>query len=140
MNYKKFGILGAMLLIACALMMVTAVSSSSETTDDGNYSLQINTSGKWRLDLTVDGKYTSDEGVGSKTIKLNTTSIDYASVTVNQYEKGPTNVTLLNGNKVLKDGKSNGEGVETIYFYYKANWTVWASTVWDSSKEITTII
>jgi hypothetical protein len=30
---------------------------------------------------------------------------------------------LLNGNKVLKDGKSNGEGVETIYFYYKANWT-----------------
>ena len=48
------------------------------------------------------------------------TSIDYASVTVNQYEKGPTNVTLLNGNKVLKDGKSSGEGVETIYFYYKA--------------------
>lgn len=120
MNYKKFGILGAILLVVCALMMVTAVSSSSETTDDGNYTLQINTSGKWRLDLTVDGKYSSDEGVGSKTIKLNTTSIDYASVTVNQYEKGPTNVTLLNGNKVLKDGKSSGEGVETIYFYYKA--------------------
>lgn len=120
MNYKKFGILGAILLVFCALMMVTAVSSSSETTDDGNYTLQINTSGKWRLDLTVDGKYSSDEGVGSKTIKINNTSIDYASVTVNQYEKGPTNVTLLNGNKVLKDGKSSGEGVETIYFYYKA--------------------
>ena len=123
MNYKKFGILGAILLIVCALMMVTAVSSSSETTNDGNYTLQINTSGKWRLDLTVDGKYSSDEGVGSKTINLNTTSVDYASVTVNQYENGPTNVTLFNGNKVLKDGKSNGEGVETIYFYYKANWT-----------------
>ena len=120
MNYKKFGILGAMLLMLCALMMVTAVSSTSETTDDGNYTLQINTSGKWRLDLTVNGKYSSDEGVGSKTIKLNTTSVDFASVTVNQYENGPTNVTLLNGNKVLKDGKSSGEGAETIYFYYKA--------------------
>ena len=120
MNYKKFGILGAILLVVCALMMVTAVSSTSKATDDGNYTLQINTSGKWRLDLTVDGKYSSDEGVGSKTIKINNTSIDYASVTVNQYEKGPTNVTLLNGNKVLKDGKSSGEGVETIYFYYKA--------------------
>lgn len=120
MNYKKFGILGAMLLMLCALMMVTAVSSTSETTDDGNYTLQINTSGKWRLDLTVNGKYSSDEGVGSKTIKLNTTSVDFASVTVNQYENGPTNVTLLNGNKVLKDGKSNGAGMETIYFYYQA--------------------
>lgn len=120
MNYKKFGILGAMLLMLCALMMVTAVSSTSETTDDGNYTLQINTSGKWRLDLTVNGKYSSDEGVESKTIKLNTTSVDFASVTVNQYENGPTNVTLLNGNKVLKDGKSNGAGMETIYFYYQA--------------------
>ena len=56
MNYKKFGILGAILLVVCALMMVTAVSSSSETTDDGNYTLQINTSGKWRLDTLGDNE------------------------------------------------------------------------------------
>lgn len=119
MNYKRFGILGAILLIICALMMVTAVSSTSKATDDSNYTLQINSSGKWRLDLTVNNKYTSDEGVGSKTIDLNTTNIDYASVTVNQYEKGPTNVSLIKEGKVLEDGKSDGDGAETIYFYYQ---------------------
>ena len=31
------------------------------------------------------------------------------------------NKLVVERNKVLKDGKSNGEGVETIYFYYKAN-------------------
>lgn len=121
MNYKKFGIIGAIILMLCAVTMVAAFSSEPATTDDGNYTLQINTSGKWRLDLTVNGKYSSDEGVGSKTINLNTT-VTSASVTVNQYENGPTNVTLYNGSKVLKDGKSYGTGIETIYFYYQAPW------------------
>jgi len=43
-----------------------------------------------------------------------------ASVTVNQYGGGATTVTLLKGNETLKDGKSNGDGIETIYFYYQA--------------------
>ncbi len=120
MNYKKFAIGSIILLMVCAFA-VTAISSA-DTADDknkDNYTLQINTTGKWRLDLTVNGNYTSDEGVGSKTIPLNTT-VDFASVTVNQYEKGPTNVTLLKGKEVLKDGKSTKEGIETIYFYYQA--------------------
>ncbi|WP_296789764.1 hypothetical protein [uncultured Methanobrevibacter sp.] len=120
MNYKKFGIVGAIIIIICALTMVTAVSSTDAATDDGNCTLQINTTAKWRLDLTVDGNYSSAEGVGSKTINLNTTDLKMASVTVNQYGGGTTTVTLLKGNETLKDGKSNGDGIETIYFYYQA--------------------
>ena len=121
MNYRKFAIGSIILLMICA-GAVAAVSSADagDDADKDNYTLQINTSGKWRLDLTVNGNYTSDEGVGSKTIELNTT-VDSASVTVNQYDNGPTNVTLLKGKEVLKEGKSKGTGMETIYFYYQAN-------------------
>ena len=121
MNCKKFGIVGAILIMICALAMVTAVSSAEAATNDDNCTLQINTTAKWRLDLTVDGKYSSDEGVGSKTINLTTTDLKMASVTVNQYGGGATNVTLLKGNKTLEKGKSTGDGIETIYFYYQTD-------------------
>lgn len=116
---RKIKILGAIVLIICAVTIVSAVSSAptSEDTDDA-YHLQINTTGKWRLDLTVNGNYTSDEDVGSKTIDLNTTDIDSLSVTVNQYENGPTDVFLLKGNETIHEEHSKGSGIETIYFYY----------------------
>lgn len=120
MNYKNFGIIGAILIMICALTMVTAVCSTDAQADDGNCTLQINTTAKWRLDLTVNGNYSSDEGEGSKTINLNTTNLTMASVTVNQYGGGVTDVTLLKGNETLKEGKSHGDGIETIYFYYQA--------------------
>ena len=121
MDYKKFSVIAIIFVVICTFSIVAVFSSDSAKNAGGDDAceLQINTSGKWRLDLTVNGKYSSDEGVGSKTIKLNTT-VDSASVTVNQYENGPTNVTLLKGDIVLKDGKSKGNGVETIYFYYQA--------------------
>ena len=121
MKNKKFGIIATIFLIVCAFALMAAVSSApADANDDGNYTLQINTSGKWRLDLTVNGNYSSAEGVGSKTIPLNTT-VNSASVTVNQYENGPTNVTLLKGKEVLEQKQSTGSGIETIYFYYDVN-------------------
>ena len=133
MDNKQLGIIGAIIIIIviiiCAFAFLgtnnnptNAVSDSATTnsnTTDGNYQLQINTTGKWRLDLTVDGKYSSDEGEGSKTIDLGT-KVASASVTVNQYENGPTDVYLLENNKVIDQGSSNSEGIETIYFYYQA--------------------
>lgn len=138
MDSKKLGIIGAIIIIiviiVCAFAFLggsadnpeNAVSetndSNSQTTNisgtsDADYKLQINTTGKWRLDLTVNGDYSSDEDEGSKTIDLGN-SLDYASVTVNQYENGPTTVYLLKGNEILEEESSNGEGIETIYFYY----------------------
>ena len=139
MDNKQLGIIGAIIIIIviiiCAFAFlggnnntpanaVNNVSNDSVTTNvsnatsDGNYQLQINTTGKWRLDLTVDGKYSSNEGQGSKTIDLGTT-LGYASVTVNQ-DGGPTNVYLLKDGKVIDEGSSNSNGKETIYFYYQS--------------------
>lgn len=139
MDNKKLGIIGAIIIIIVIIICAFAFlggnnpaikiseehSTATTTTNniandsDGNYQLQINTSGKWRLDLTVDGKYSSDEGVGSKTIDLGN-KLNSASVTVNQYENGPTKVYLLKGNQTLQEESSNSQGVETIYFYYQA--------------------
>ena len=138
MDNKQLGIIGAIIIIIviiiCAFAFLgnnsnptdavsEANASNSTTTNlsssDGNYQLQINTTGKWRLDLTVNGNYQSDEGEGSKTIDLGST-LDYASVTVNQYENGPTDVYLLKNGEVIDQGSSNSEGIETIYFYYQA--------------------
>ena len=96
----------------------SVTTNVNSTASAGNYQLQINTTGKWRLDLTVDGKYSSNEGQGSKTIDLGTT-LGYASVTVNQ-DGGPTNVYLLKDGKVIDEGSSNSAGKETIYFYYQS--------------------
>lgn len=140
MDNKQLGIIGAIIIIIviiiCAFAflggsnnvpanVVTQTNTSNATTtnidngtsSDGNYQLQINTTGKWRLDLTVDGKYSSDQGQGSKTFDLGT-SIGYASVTVNQ-DGGPTNVYLLKDGKIVDKGSSNSDGKETIYFYYQ---------------------
>ena len=139
MDNKQLGIIGAIIIIIviiiCAFAFlggnhntpantVNNASNDSVTTNvnstasAGNYQLQINTTGKWRLDLTVDGKYSSNEGHGSKTIDLGTT-LGYASVTVNQ-DGGPTNVYLLKDGKVIDEGSSNSAGKETIYFYYQS--------------------
>ena len=139
MDNKQLGIIGAIIIIIviiiCAFAFlggnhntpantVNNASNDSVTTNvnstasSGNYQLQINTTGKWRLDLTVDGKYSSNEGQGSKTIDLGTT-LGYASVTVNQ-DGGPTNVYLLKDGKVIDEGSSNSAGKETIYFYYQS--------------------
>ena len=139
MDNKQLGIIGAIIIIIviiiCAFAFlggnhntpsntVNNASNDSVTTNvnstasAGNYQLQINTTGKWRLDLTVDGKYSSNEGQGSKTIDLGTT-LGYASVTVNQ-DGGPTNVYLLKDGKVIDEGSSNSAGKETIYFYYQS--------------------
>ena len=136
---KQLGIIGAIIIIIviiiCAFAFlggnhntpantVNNASNDSVTTNvnstasAGNYQLQINTTGKWRLDLTVDGKYSSNEGQGSKTIDLGTT-LGYASVTVNQ-DGGPTNVYLIKDGKVIDEGSSNSAGKETIYFYYQS--------------------
>lgn len=119
MNRKTFRILGALLILVCALSLVTAVSST-DTKDDanGNCTLQINTTGSWRLDLVVDGNYSSLETEGSKTIDLNTTDLKFASVTVNQ-KSGPTDVFLVKDKKVIHEEHSKGNGIETIYFYYQ---------------------
>lgn len=139
MDNKNLAIIGVIIIVVviiiCAFAFVGGVvsnvlgsASNQHTTgiDDsgvaGDYQLQINTSGKWRLDLTVDGKYSSEEGEGSKTIKLGD-SLKSASVTVNQKENGPTNVYLLKDNKVIDKGTSNSEGTETIYFYYEQSST-----------------
>lgn len=138
MDNKQLGIIGAIIIIIviiiCAFVFLGGIKtemsiaeSHSSTTNtnnvtngsNANYQLLINTTGKWRLDLTVDGKYSSDEGVGSKTMDLGN-KLNSASVTVNQYENGPTKVYLMNGNKTLQEKSSNGSGIETIYFYYQA--------------------
>ena len=140
MDNKQLGIIGAIIIIIviiiCAFAflggsndapanVVTQTNTSNDattnvdnsTSSDGNYQLQINTTGKWRLDLTVDGKYSSDQGQGSKTFDLGT-SIGYASVTVNQ-DGGPTSVYLLKDGEIVDEGSSNSDGIETIYFYYQ---------------------
>ena len=139
MDNKQLGIIGAIIIIIviiiCAFAFLggnhnTPVNTVNNASNDsvttnvnstasaGNYQLQINTTGKWRLDLTVDGKYSSNEGQGSKTIDLGTT-LGYASVTVNQ-DGGPTNVYLIKDGKVIDEGSSNSAGKETIYFYYQS--------------------
>ena len=116
MNKKTLKILGVLLILVCALTFVTAVSST--TTNDGkNATLQINTTGEWRLDLVVNGNYSSLETQGNKTIDLNTTTLDSVSVTVNQ-KSGPTDVFLIQDNKTVHEEHSKGSGIETIYFYY----------------------
>ena len=149
MDNKKLGIIGVIVIIIviviCAfaflggnnnntkIIVVDSNSSNSTgrvnagnssgnintTNSSSNYQLVINTSGKWRLDLAYNGKYMSDEGVGSKTIDLGN-SLNEASVTVNQYENGPTNVYLIKNNEKIEQKSSNGNGIETIYFYYRA--------------------
>lgn len=117
MKNKKLIIIGLILvLFAVSMCAISAVDSDSANTD--NYTLQINATGKWRLDLTVDGNYSSDEGDSSKTIDLGP-ELEFASVTVNQYEKGPTQVCLLKGNETLENQTTDGDGVKTIYFYYQ---------------------
>ena len=112
MDNKQLGIIGAIIIIIviiiCAFAFlggnhntpantVNNASNDSVTTNvnstasAGNYQLQINTTGKWRLDLTVDGKYSSNEGQGSKTIDLGTT-LGYASVTVNDTDPCPDRI------------------------------------------------
>lgn len=117
MDKKKIMFVGALIV----LIAVTAgiVTASENAKSDDNYTLEINTTGKWRLDLTVDGKYSSDEGNSAKTIDLGK-DVGYASVTVNQYEKAPTNVVLHKGNSTLENKTINGDGSQTIYFYYSA--------------------
>ncbi|MBR6024337.1 MAG: hypothetical protein IK044_05145 [Methanobrevibacter sp.] len=149
MDNKKLGIIGAVIviivIIICAFVFLggnnneptiivvdsnanssaSNISGSNSTgsintsSSDASYQLLINTTGKWKLDLTVNGKYMADEGVGSKTIDLGN-SLKEASVTVNQYENGPTNVYLLKNNEIIEQKSSHGEGIETIYFYYRA--------------------
>ena len=141
MDNKQLGIIGAIVIIIVIIVRAFAflggntnnptnvansdnsnTNSTSNSTSGGSdaaYQLQINTTGKWRLDLTVDGKYSSYEGEGSRTIDLGP-SLSSASVTVNQYSNGPTDVYLLKNNQTISDGHSKGEGVETIYFYYQA--------------------
>ncbi|MBE6510924.1 MAG: hypothetical protein E7Z74_06625 [Methanobrevibacter millerae] len=119
MNKKTFKILGTLLILVCALTLITAVSSTETKNDEnGNCTLQINTTGSWRLDLVVDGKYSSLETEGSKTIDLNTTDLNFTSVTINQ-KSGPTDVFLVKDNKTLHEEHSKGNGIETIYFYYQ---------------------
>ena len=92
-------------------------NNTKGTSDNDNYKLQINTTGKWRLDLTINGKYSSDESTGQKTIDVG--DVETASVTVNQYEGGSTDVYLLDpNNNVVGEGSTSSEGVGTIYFYY----------------------
>ena len=118
MNKNVLKVLGILIILICALTFVTAVSSSSATAkDDNNATLQINTSGEWRLELVVNGNYSSCETQGNKTINLNTTTLDSVSVTVNQ-KSGPTDVYLIKDNKTLHEEHSKGSGIETIYFYY----------------------
>ncbi|WP_407381041.1 hypothetical protein [Methanobrevibacter sp.] len=119
MNKKTLRILGALIILICALTAVTAVSSTSDdnNSENANITLQINTTGSWRLDLTVDGNYSSCEAEGSKTIDLNSTEIDFASVTINQ-KNGPTDVFLVKGNETLHEEHSKSSGIETIYFFY----------------------
>lgn len=120
MENKKLIIIGTILILFAIISLgVISASDSANATQSDDYKLQINTTGKWRLDLTVNGNYSSDEGNGSKTIDLGS-KLDFASVTVNQYENGPTDVTLLKGNETLEKKSSNGKGIETIYFYYEA--------------------
>ncbi len=115
---KTLKILGTLLILICALTAITAVSSTSnDDNENANITLQINTTGSWRLDLTVDGNYSSCEAEGSKTIDLNSTEIEFASVTVNQ-KNGPTDVFLVKGNEILHEEHSKGSGIETIYFFY----------------------
>ena len=92
---------------------------NTNNSDSNEYKLLINTSGKWKLDLSFNGKYISDEGVGSKTIDLGN-SLNEASVTVNQQENGPTSVYLIKNNQTLEQKSSHSSGIETIYFYYRA--------------------
>lgn len=148
MDNKKLGIIGVIaiiiVIVICAfvflggnnnptIIVVDSNGSSSAgclntsnstcglntSNSDSNYQLAINTSGKWKLDLTVNGKYISDEGVGSKTIDLGS-SLNEASVTVNQYENGPTSVYLLKNNDTIEQKSSHSQGMETIYFYYRS--------------------
>lgn len=92
-------------------------NNTKDTSTADNYKLQINTTGKWRLDLTINEKYSSDESIGSKTIPVE--DVKTASVTVNQYEGGPTEVYLLDpNNNIVGEGSTSSEGVGTIYFYY----------------------
>lgn len=119
-----------MLLFILATCTLTITTATEEQTNDSSviningadtnstYQLQINTTGKWRLDITVDGNYTGIEEEGSKTINLGD-SLSSASVTVNQYTNGPTKVYLLENNKTIEEKSSTGTGVETIYFYYQ---------------------
>ena len=129
MDNKTIAIIGAVVIIAVIIICAFAFSGQNNTdtataavndtsTTGDTYQLQINASGKWRLDLTVDGKYSSDEGDVSKTIELGD-SVNSASVTVNQYETGPTEVYLLKNGKVIDEGSADGDGVQTIYFYYQ---------------------
>ncbi len=119
MNKKTFRILGALLILVCALTLLTAVSSTEAKDDgNGNCTLQINTTGSWRLDLVVDGNYSSLEAEGSKTIDLNTTELNFTSITLNQ-KSGPTDVFLVKDKKILHEEHSKGNGIETIYFYYQ---------------------
>ncbi|SDA45963.1 hypothetical protein [Methanobrevibacter millerae] len=123
MDNKKLKILAGLIILICALTVVTAVSSAPTATNDDkntdeNYTLEINTSGKWRLDLVVDGNYSSCEAEGSKIINLNTTDLKYASVTLNQ-KSGPTDVFIKKGNETRHEDHSNGNGIETIYFYFE---------------------
>lgn len=120
---KKLKILACLIIFICAFTFVSAVSSSPTETndnsnDDGNYTLQINTSGKWRLDLVVDGNYSSCETEGSKTINLNTTEIKFVSVTLNQ-KSGPTDVFLIKDKDIRHEEHSKGNSIETIYFYFE---------------------
>lgn len=128
MNNKTIGIIGVIIIVIVIIVCAFAFLGGNNTTtptvvnNDNNtnnsYQLQINTTGKWRLDLTLNGKYSSDEGNGSKTIDLGN-DVDYASVTVNQYSGGPTNVYLLKDNEVVDQGNTNSEGIGTVYFYYQ---------------------
>lgn len=116
---KTMKILGVLIILVCALTAITAVSSTSndDNNENANITLQINTTGSWRLDLTVDGNYSSCEAEGSKTIDLNSTEIEFASVTVNQ-KNGPTDVFLVKDKEILHEEHSKGRGIETIYFFY----------------------
>lgn len=116
MNKKMLKILGVLIIFVCAFTCVTAVSSTT-TNDDGNATLHINSTGEWRLDLVVNGNYSSCEVQGNKIINLNTTTLDSVSVTVNQ-KSGSTDVFLIQDNKTLHEEHSKGSGIETLYFYY----------------------
>lgn len=115
---KKIAILCLIFIIVVAISGCIGSDDSSQTGNDtDDYKLQINTTGNWRLDLTVNDKYSSDTGEGSKTINLG--NVKTASVTLNQYSKGPTQVYLLDSNNdIVSQGETTNEGSGTIYFYY----------------------
>lgn len=129
MNNKKIGITIALTIIGLLVLgTITFVSADTvniekngtltSTENNTSYQLQINTSAKWRLDLTIDGNYTGIEQEGSKTINLGD-SVSTASVTINQYSNGPTKVYLLKDNKVVQEASTKGSGVETITLNYQ---------------------